>query len=102
MDTAGMFDAAGHVPVFGGDEPREHVNAAVTNDVVVKAAPERHSAKLDDAKASSIGAVLRAQLLESNDAVRDALHLQVLIDSGHVIEQQRRTLAGAEELLERE
>ena len=71
-------------------------------DVVVIAAAELHAAVLDDAQPPALGAVLGIQLLEQDDAVRDALHLQVVVGRRHVVEQQHRALARREELLQRQ
>src|SRR3546814_18466858 len=51
-------------------------------------------------EAPALGAIVRIQLLERNHAMRNALHLQVMVGAGHVIEQQHSTVPAAEELLQ--
>ena len=73
--------------MFGRDEPRKHLDAACLDHVVVIAAAELHAAVLDDPQPAPLGAVLGIELLEQDDAVRDALHLQVVVGRRHVVEQ---------------
>ena len=65
---------------------------ALLDHVVVIAAAELHAAILDDAQPAALRAVLGIELLEQHDAVRDALHLQVVIGRGQVVEQHHRAL----------
>ncbi len=101
-NVARQLRARRELPVFGGNQPREHLDAALLDHVVVIAAAEFDAAVLDDAQPAPLGAVFGIQLLEQNDAVRDALHLQVVIGRGHVVEQHHRAIASGEELLQRE
>ena len=57
---------------------------------------------LHDAHPAARAAVVERQLLEQDDAVRQALQLQVAAARGEVVEQQHRAVAAGEELLERE
>ena len=66
------------------------------------AASKLHPPVLDDSETATLRAVLGIQLLEQHDAVRDALHLQIAIDRGQVVEQQHGALPGRKELLQRE
>ena len=81
--------------VLGGDQPRKHLEPAAADDVVVVAAAELHAAVLDDAQPPPLRAVFRVQLLEQHHAVRDALHLQVVLGRGQVVEQQHRAVAAS-------
>ena len=61
-----------------------------------------HAAILHDAQPAARPAVVERQLLEQDDAVRQALQLQVAAARGEVVEQEHRAVAPGEELLERE
>ena len=54
----------------------------------MQATAELLAAHLDDAQASALGAELLDRLLEADDAVRDAVQLQVPRLRGLVVEQQ--------------
>ena len=88
--------------MFRGDEPRKDLNPAFLDQIVVVAASKLHAPVLDDAESATLGAVLGIQLLEQQDAVRDALHLQIAIDRGQVVEQQHGALPGRKKLFQRE
>ena len=77
--TAGepLIDA--RLAVLGRDQARKHFQAAANDDVVVIAAAEVHAAILEHPQPPPVGAVFRSQLLETNDAVRNALHLQIAL-----------------------
>ena len=79
--------------MFGGDQPREHREAALADQVVVIAAAKRAAAVLDDAQPAPLRAVLGTELLQQDHAVRDALHLQVVIGGRHVVEQRSPCIA---------
>ena len=72
----------------------------LSDDVVVIPAAKLHAPVLDDAETAALGAVLGIQLLEQHHAVRDALHLQVAIDRGQVVEEDDGAVPGREELLQ--
>ena len=59
--------------VLGRDQPRKDLHAAGADDEVVIAAAEALAAALDDAQAPPLAAVDRGELLEMDDAVRDAV-----------------------------
>ena len=84
------------------DQAREDGDPAGVEDEVVQAALELLAAHLDDAQAPALGAELLDRLLEADDAVRDAVQLQVARLRGLVVEQQHGARAGREELLERQ
>jgi hypothetical protein len=68
----------------------------------VEPSPEPNTAELDHPEAPALGAVVGVQLLEEDDAVRDALHLEVVVLARHVVEEEDRAVPPAEELLESE
>src|SRR6185503_14980784 len=76
----------GGLPVFGGNEPWEHLDPAAVDDVVVIPAAKLHAAVLHDTQAPSLGAEIRIQLVEEDDAVGDALYLQVSFDRREVVQ----------------
>src|SRR3546814_18502241 len=63
-------------------------------------AAKAYPAILHHPEAPALGAIVRIQLFERNHAMRNALHLQVMVGAGHVIEQQHSTVPAAEELLQ--
>src|SRR3546814_8338893 len=69
-------------------------------DVVVVTAAKAYTAILHHPEAPALGAIVRIQLFERNHAMRNALHLQVMVGAGHVIEQQHSTVPAADELLQ--
>ena len=83
--------------VFGGDQPREDHEAALADHVVVIAAAKSRAAKLDDAQPPPLGAVLGTEMLEQDHAVRDALHVQIVIGGRHVVEQHHGALPARED-----
>src|SRR5262245_22149372 len=88
--------------MLGGHEPRKDDEATLTDDVVVEATAELDAAIFDDAESPAVGAILGIELLEHQDAMGDALHLQVMIGAGHVVEQEHGAGQAGEELLQRE
>ena len=52
-----------------------------------------------DAEPATLGSILGIQLLEQQDAVGDALHLQVAVDRSQVVEEHDGALPGRKELL---
>ena len=101
-DTALQLPPVGVLPMLGGNEPREHNDAAGSEDVVVISAAEFHAATLEHAQAATLPAVLRMQLLEQHDAVRNAAHLHIVVVSRQVVEQQYRAGARRKVVLQRE
>ena len=66
--------------MLGRDQPRKDLEPAAPDHVVVVAAAECAAAELDHAQPPPLGAVLRDRAARSSDhAVRDALHLQVVL-----------------------
>ena len=88
--------------VFRGDQPREDHDAAPPDDIVVIAAAKLHAAILDDPETPALRPVLGVELLQQERPVRDALHLQIAVGGGQVVQQQHGALAGGKELLERQ
>ena len=66
------------------------IDAARLDDVIVVAPAELYSPVLHDAKPAPFRSVLGTHLLQAYDAMSDALHLQVLVGGGHVVEQEDR------------
>ena len=60
--------------VFGGDQAREDLDAASVDGEVMVAAAEALAAAFDDAQPPALAAIDRRQLIEMDDAVRDAVH----------------------------
>src|SRR5215204_6304757 len=79
--------------VFSCDEAGEHVKASGVDDVVVITPPELHATVFDDAQPAPLAAIFGIQLFEPDHAMSDALHLQVVIGRGHVVEQHDCALA---------
>ena len=81
------------LPVLGRDQPREHLDAARVGSSSRES--RRGTARRGTSRTRSrrrSRAVLRIELLQQDHAVGDALHLQVVIGRGHVVEQQHRAL----------
>ena len=76
--------------------------SAGRDDEVVIAALKADAAHLDDAEPAPLGAVLRRELLERDDAVRQALQLEVARLRRPIVEQQHGAVASDEELLQAE
>src|SRR5689334_21695694 len=95
-------EATEDLPVLARNQAREHLDAALTDDVVVIAAAKRDAAAFHHHQAPPLRAVLGVELLQTYHTVSDALHLQIVVGAGHVVEQHHRAVAADEELLERE
>jgi hypothetical protein len=57
------------------------------------------AANFEDHQATPLGPILRRELFEDQDAVRQALQLRILLRAP-VIEQQRRAIASREKLFQ--
>ncbi len=101
-DLAGQAAARRRLTMLGGDQAREHLEPTLLDDVVVVPAPIPDSAILDDAEPATLGPELGIELFEPDDPVRDALHLQVVVGGGHIVEQDDGAVAHGEEMLQRE
>src|SRR5713101_1868735 len=86
--------------MFGRHETGKYFDPAFLDQIVVIAAAKLDTPILDDAEAATLRSILEIQLFEQQDAVRDALHLQIAIDRGQIIEEDHGALPGREELLE--
>ena len=78
-ETAGHLPSCRRLPMFGRDQAREHLDAALADDVVVVATAKLDTAVLHDPDPATLGPVLGVHLLEQDDPVRNALHLQVVL-----------------------
>ena len=87
--------------VLGRDEAGKDVEAAGANREVVKSAAKRHTAQLVDAQPAAFGAELIDELLQRDDAVRDALQMIVFRTARAIVEHQDRAIAIGEVLLQR-
>ena len=100
-DFASQFGAGGELPVLGCDQSREHLEPAGTYHVVVIAATELHAAEFHNPQPPPLRPIIGLQVVQPNDAVRDALHLEIVVGRRHVVEEDQRAVAGREKLLER-
>ncbi len=90
------------VRVVSGDEPRKNLQSALSNDEVVVPAMEFAAAHLVDAKSPPFGAIGHGELLEANDAVRQAMETEVVDRLRKVVQEQDGAAMLGEEVLERE
>src|SRR6202034_2050379 len=103
LQTAGAGFALEARLVFGGDEAREDAQAAATDDVVVKAFAKGGAAQFVNLDAAAPDAVVAADALHDDDAVSDALELEVVVAvGGAVVEQEDGDVAAGEVTLEGE
>ena len=63
---------------------------------------EIDAAELHDSQPPPLGAVLGIELLQQHDPVGDALHLEVPVGGGQIVEQHDRAVPAGEKLLERQ
>jgi hypothetical protein len=68
----------------------------------VIAATELDAAVFHDPEPPPLRPVFGIQLFEPHDAVRDALHLEIVVDRRHVVEQDHGAVASRKKLLERQ
>ena len=85
-----------------GDQPRENAHAAGRDDEIVKAAPIALATIFDDPQPPPVGAIFGRQLLQPDDAVRDAVHGLVVGFGRQVIEHQDGRSASREIMLQRQ
>ena len=76
------------------------IKPAFANGKIVVAAAKTGSAEFHDAQPAPLGAIDRGQLLQRNDAVGDALKLEVRAFGCSVVEQQHGAFAADEKLLQ--
>lgn len=86
--------------MLGGDQAWEHRYAAGLDDEVVEAAAILDAAHLDDPQASALGAVLLRGLFKRDDAMGDAVQLQVARIGTAVVKHQDGAVTGREILLQ--
>src|SRR5262249_7207156 len=72
--------------LLGGDEARKDVHALLRDDEVMVAVAEILSPALTHAQPSPCAAVNRRELIEMNDAVRDAVYRAIKALGGEVVE----------------
>src|SRR5690348_8903908 len=88
--------------VLGGDQTREQADAVRTDREVMVAAAKGLGPTFDDANPPPLAAIGPRQLIEMDDAVRDAVHGAVNGLGGQIIEQHDRRLVAREIMLQRE
>ena len=72
--------------MFACDEPWKDFETTTPNYVVVIAASKLYAAILDDHQSPPLGPVLWIHLLQPHHTVGDALHLEVAIGAGQVVQ----------------
>ena len=88
-------------PVRRGYQPREHLETADADDVVVVAVGIGHAAQLHDAQTAPDATKLRQERLEPQHAVRERLQLQVAAGGRPVVQEEHGAIVADEKLLER-
>ena len=101
-DPGGELRAGAAAAMFGGNQARKYRQTAPSDHIVVEAAAKRGAAIFDHPQAPALGAVLGAEVLQCDHAVRNAQDLQVVFGGGQVVEQDYRAPFAREVLLERE
>src|SRR5687767_6561064 len=86
-------------PMFRGDQSRENREPASLDAEIVITASVFAAANLDDHQAAPFRSILRCELLQHQNAVRQALQLRVLLRAS-VIQQQGGAFAAREILLQ--
>ncbi len=100
-DIAAQLRAGGELPVFGRDQSREHLEPTGMNHEVVIAATELDAPVFHHPQPPTLRPVFGIQHFQPQDAVRDALHLKIVVGRRHVVEQDHGAVPGREKLLER-
>ena len=85
--------------MFGGDQSREHVQAADFDDVIVSAAAIFHTAEFYDVNLSALGAVRSPKFFKQDHAVNDTLHVDVTGFRREIVEKKNRGAATDENIL---
>src|ERR1700749_26022 len=88
--------------MLGGDKTRVHHDPTRLDREIVIAAAKILAAAFGDSKAPALTAIGRSELVEMDDAVRDAMDCAIDAFRGHVIEQYDGRLVQREIMLERE
>src|SRR5262249_28404689 len=60
--------------MLGSDQPWKHLDASLGDDEIVVAATKRLRAAFQDAQSPALAAVHRCELIEMDDAMRNAVH----------------------------
>ena len=84
------------------DQSREHGHATCFDGHVVIAAAEALAAILDHPQPTPVGTIIGSQLLEPDDAMRDAVHGLVVRVAGEVIEHHDGRSVPCEIMLQRQ
>jgi hypothetical protein len=86
--------------MFGRHKPGEYLDASRFNNEVVIAAPKLDAAHFLDAQATTFRAIIECKLLQDNDAVRDAVQLNVALLRRKIVQQKHRAATACEEVFE--
>ena len=86
--------------VFRGNQARVDGEPAGLDREVVIPAAILHAAHLDDAKPATLGAVFERELLQRDDAVRDAVQLEVVVVRRQIVEQHHGAPSTGKEILQ--
>jgi len=88
--------------VLGRQQAREQLQPARSDRVIVISAAVLDPAHLCHPQPSSLRAIVEPQLLQGDDAMDDAVKLQIMAARRHVVERQHRRLPSRQKLLQRE
>jgi hypothetical protein len=86
--------------MLGGNQPGKHIDSAGPDGVIVVSPAVKNTAHLYDAQLPALGAVVQGQLLQEQDAVRQAPELEVSLFTGTIINQEDGCAMVGEEVLE--
>src|SRR5581483_5462565 len=90
------------VAVLGGHQARIDAEPAGLNRVIMKTAAEPQTAHFDHSKTAALAAIFTRQVLQRNDAMRNAGDVQVPLSGRPVFQKQDRAVTIRKKLLERQ
>jgi hypothetical protein len=90
------FSRDSSAAMLGRDQARKDHEAAAHDLVVVESAAEVPAAILHDHQAPARRAVIGIELFQAQHGMGNALHLQVVLGRGHVVEHEHRAVAPGE------
>src|SRR6185295_7641429 len=85
-----------------GDQARKDPQAPLGNGEIMVAAAKRDATHLDHAEPAALGTIFDRKLLQHDDAMRNRVKLQVILRRRQIVEQDDRTFALGEEVLQGE
>ena len=86
--------------MLGGDKPGKDLDASRFNDEIVIATPKADTAHFFDAETTSFCTIVKRQLLQDNDAMRDAVQLNITLLRRKIIQQENGAAATGEEVFQ--